>query len=303
MNRIPLLIAAILCLGFAGPDSPKQAARSGQAGAKGPASPSRAVQPKSESDWRPTNARPVDLATRAEARYRTFDRVHLNVKLDLVCPLPPPELTGMGEFTFDSFFWTPKRFQIQYLVYMPAPPTRDTGYAEGRPTHEYVSSDGAGKILRHGPGAGPDSKFNKNSPLFNVSSDSRLVDVWPGFFPRLLLSSFTGGNATLSRYVKALVKGVGGYKVTTWERVLRGAGGTRSLQYRIYAERPKLGTKLESVVEIIFSGAKPYLPVMIDARLGPKEDAKRKVHAKYHLHCSVSWFNNAVMPKSVWNIG
>lgn len=234
------------------------------------------------SDWQlGPNVDPIHLATNAETAFRTFKNVHLRTVMDITC-LAPADPSGhvRGRMVMDSYFWSINKVQIEYVAY------------GGVPTSEWFVIDGSGTRYRFGPEVKGDPKSKGRAPIFNVGSEAALVELWPHEFPKLLFSSFGGGNATLSRYVKALKNGTGKYKVSVWKRYVR-AGESWHLQHRILATREKVGKSPASTVEIVFDGEAPFLPQSIRATYG----------TDYELRWSSAWYNNAQMPRDPTLIG
>ncbi|HVT11437.1 MAG TPA: hypothetical protein VHE55_04155 [Fimbriimonadaceae bacterium] len=236
-----------------------------------------APQQKS-ADWVQVAADPVVIAKRAQDMYKNFVGVHPGkgvfgkAKLNGKTPSAADPL-GYGYLSnqpLNVYFWSPKKFQISYLVY-------------GKiPSQEFIWSDGAGKMMRLGPFVGEKNKiFSIKQHLFDVKSDEELVEKWPIDFTKYLYSPFFSGNATLTRYVAALKRGVGGYKVTVWTR------GNPD-EYRIFATREKSGKRPASTVEMIFMDAKPYLPVIIHTTYGQL----------YDLIWRMGWYNDWPLPAS-----
>ncbi len=225
-----------------------------------------------------SNEDPVSLAKRAESMYKFFSGTHpgkgvfgkatLNGKAASVAD--PLGYGYIHDQHLNVYFWSPKKFQISYLVY-------------GKiPTKEFLWSDGAGKMMRLGPLVGVKNKnFSINQHLFDVKSDEELVEKWPTQFTKYLYSPFVSGKATLTRYVAALKRGVGGYKVSVESRKDPG-------EHRILATREKKGNRPASSIEIVFIDALPHLPVIIHTTYG----------TVYDLVWRMGWYNDWDMPAS-----
>jgi hypothetical protein len=246
----PLLIAGLLCFGFSGGDNLEQSKQKG------------------EADWTPKKLDAVMLAQRAERSFKTFNSVACGVILNYKVPFRAAgATTGKGYLLMNEYFWSPSKFRIEYM---------DSAADKGQvPSSEFVAVNGAKKMRlgQHVPASG--TKFSSKQGVFDVSSDAALVELWPTKFSKYLFSPFVGGNATLSRYVRALKKGVGGYTVTTYERsVTLPQLARKSPQYRILANRSAQGKRPASRVEIIFFGEAPYLPITIATTYGPMHERK-----------------------------
>jgi|GEM_PF-6554652 len=256
VNRNAVIAAAVLCLEAAVP-----------AGAQN--------KPILGSDWTRVKFDLDYPARLAEKCYPTFKFVVQRSVLDITCPFPAdPKDRGRGRVVTNSYFWSPTKFQIEYVVYS----TKRKGL-EGSPVSEWLISD-SGKITRRGEEVGSNLKYNPKMPVFNIASDAQLVEVWPAKFPKFLYSSFAHGNATLGRYLKALARGVGGYSIETDERVVR-MSLQEIPQYRIVATRPARGNRPASRIEMIFSEM-PGLPVEINSTYG----------SKYDLRWTSAWLND-----------
>jgi hypothetical protein len=264
VNRSFLLIAGLLCFGFSGPDTPKHAK----------SKPKRA--PQGSADWKPTKMDPLEIAVRTERVFKTFRSVAGGVRLEYKVPYAADTSGyGIGYLLMNEYFWSPTTFRIEYMDAAPVP------------SSEFVAVKGA-KKMRLGRLVPPKAAiFSPKQGVFDVATDAALVEKWPTKFSKYLFSPFVGGNATLSRYVKALKKGVGGYKVKTEIRYVtvksenRFVPDGRAPQYRIWAEREASGRRPASRVEMIFAGSAPYLPVTINTTYGPI----------YRLNWSNEWYN------------
>src|SRR5579862_4344410 len=161
-----------------------------------------------QSDWVPAPFWDAgSAAPKAEEMFKSFKNVVLTTQLDIKCPFSgaPDSPFGQGQLTTNAYFWSFSKYQIQYNVY-----STKKGTA-GAPVSEFIVSFGKGPIVRHGAEVGPNARYDPKSKLFNVATDQQLVELWPSRFPKYLYSPFVGGNATLSRYIKAVLRGVGGY--------------------------------------------------------------------------------------------
>lgn len=229
------------------------------------------------ADWAKDNTDPVGLAKKAEAMFKSFrttkpgmgvvGKATLNGKA--AAHSDPLGYGFIRDRHLNVFFWSPTKFQLSYVVYGQIP------------TAEYLWSDGAGKMMRVGPLVGTKNKmFSTNQHLFDVATDEELVEKWPTQFTKYLFSPFVSGNATLTRYVAALKKGVGGYSVTVEKR-------QNPREHRILASRPKTAKHPASSIEIIFMDT-PNLPVLIHTTYGNVFD----------LVWRMGWYNGSPMPSS-----
>lgn len=216
-------------------------------------------------DWVPCRQ---DLAfafgARTESLFKSFHMVAGGVELVYKAPTAADPLKyGYGKMFMNEYFWSPSRFRIEYMVY------------DKIPEQEYLAVDG--KIMRRlGPVVTPKgTNYSPSQGLFNVASDEQLVESWPKNFPKLLFSPFVGGNATLSRYLAALKRGVGGYKISTNVRRVQAI-----VQYQIYAERSATKGRPASTVEMIFN-ANPGLPTRIHTTYGNLYDLNWRTPAWY----------------------
>lgn len=252
MKRIALLFVGCLCL-------------------------ASGVQAQGPADWVKDNTDPVSLAKKAESIFKTFrstkpgmgvvGKATLNGKA--AAPADPLGYGFIRERHLNLFFWSPTKFQLSYLVYGQIP------------TAEYLWSDGAGKMMRVGPLVGTKNKFfSAKQHLFDVASDDELVEKWPTQFSKFLVSPFVSGNATLTRYISALKKGVGGYTMVVEKR-------QNPREHRITASRPKTAKHPASTIEIIFMDT-PGLPVLIHTTYGNVFD----------LIWRMGWYNGVQMPAS-----
>jgi hypothetical protein len=271
VKRSALLIAGLLCFGFSGPDTPKLGKHQ--------------VKPaQGGADWLPANIDPSKIASLTERSFRTFKSVAGGVRLNYRVPYSgDPSGYGNGFLLMNEYFWSPTKFRIEYM---------DSGVDQKPyqvPSSEFVAVNGL-KKARLGQFVGPKMvNFSNKQRVFDVASDADLVEKWPTRFSKYLFSPFVGGNATLSRYVNALKKGIGGYGVKTEMRYVTVPTGSpltptrRAPQYRIRAERKAKGKVPASTVEMIFAGEAPYLPVTINTTYGPI----------YKFNWSNQWYNKA----------
>jgi len=245
--------------------------------------PARAGQ--TGSDWVPTRFDAVQKARASETTFRSFLNGAGHATFNEVCPFPPdPTGKGVGHFNLNCYFWLPKRFQIEYLVEGTRKPAKNVPGDVYEPTPEYLISTGIGAMSRRGSEVGSQSKFDPKSFVFNVSSDALLVEAWPTHFTKYLYSTFAQGNATLSRYVQALVKGVGNYTIETYRRSVR-INMKQVVQLRIHASRLAVLKKPASSIDIVFQEVKQgvaYLPIRIETTYGPI----------YHLEWMCGWSNH-----------
>ncbi len=231
----------------------------------------------------------VKVAEDVERTYRSFKMVSLEGNYRIQCPFPlDPSGIGRGGGTLASYFWSPTRFQIDYLVFSTHASKR------GYPDDEWIIFDEKGHD-RVGAEVGPNTKFSPKSGLFDISTDAALVEAWPSRFPKLINSSFVGGNATLSRYVKALVRGVGGYHLVLTRRTLR-IDARNVPQVILNATRQKSARYAASTVAMTFNVGVPTLPVEIRTTYG----------SITKIEWNGSWKNNQpawAMPKTPHTIG
>lgn len=229
------------------------------------------------ADWKPSKMPAKKLGDRVERMFKTFKNTAGGAELNYTAPDPTDEKGyGTGRALMNEYFWSPTKFRIEYTVYGQQRPEGWSG-----PTQEYVASDGAGKIMRLGMLVPPGkTKFSASQKHFDYATDAQLVEAWPKQFPKLLFSPFVHGNATITRYISALTKGVGGYKTRVEER--RFVMSNKSfMQYRIYATRTAKGNLPASTVEMIFDG-KIWLPVTIHTTYG----------STYDLNWNTTWLNH-----------
>ncbi len=207
------------------------------------------------SDWTPIQMDPVSLAQKCEATFKTFEGV------DGATSVKVSYEVGKGNGYFGPMWRSTKVFKLDHPVYQNDEVKRGI-------TREWIVSDGTGRVRRLGatPGA---VKITPKDSAFNAASDATLVQGWPKKFFWQLYSSFIGGNATLTRYVSALKKGVGGYKVRVDQRILL-AQGRKVRNFRIFADRAANGKSPASRVEIIFD-ANIGLPVNIHTTEGKND--------------------------------
>jgi hypothetical protein len=277
VNRTVLIAAALLCFGFTGPDTKKAPQKTNSKGA---------AQHKKGSDWVPVKGfSPLQLAKRVEDMQKSFHNVFARGVMQV--RMPVAKSFGEGEVQTVGYFWTPKKFQFQYLRYTAIP------------SGEFVGDDGQGHRRKWGPDA---AKGPSVASMFNISSDAQFVESWATLYPRYIFTGFVGGNTTLTRYLKALFSGVGGYKATLKQRSFiytgTGARPRQVLQYQIFAERPKKGKLPASTVEMIFDGGL-WLPVSMRSTYGGSPSDPTWI-----VKFSVAWANNwKEMPKSVWATG
>lgn len=276
VKRCLLFIAVGLCFGFSGADRKKPTPK-----------PQTGSARIGSADWRSSDVDAITLAKRAEATYREFrSSGNLGVSGEALvtfkAKMPRDPLGyGNGRAVLNAYFWSPTKFQFGYLVNAAVP------------TREYLAADGLKNMKRFGPLAPKNLVYNVKEGLFSAGTDGQLVDQWPIQFTKFLFASFGGGNATLTRYVTALVHGVGGYNVSTQMRDLR-AEGRLLRQYRILATRSK-GKQPNSQVEIIFNGGRPYLPVSINTSYGKLNE----------YHWTMKWHNfdkSRPLPKTPFTI-
>lgn len=229
------------------------------------------------ADWRPSTMPLLKLGQRVERMFKTFKNTAGGAELNYKAPDPTdPKGYGFGRALMNEYFWSPTRFRIEYLVYGAPTPKGWSG-----PASEFVASDGKGKVMRLGRLVPANQvSFSSGQKLFDYASDVQLVEAWPKHFPKLLFSPFVGGNGTITRYISALSKGVGGYSVKVEERSFV-VSNKNFKQYRIYARRPAKGNLPASTVEMIFDDA-AWLPVTINATYGDK----------YDLNWNTTWLNH-----------
>jgi hypothetical protein len=279
VNRIALLTAGLLCFGFIGPDTPKPSAKKKQKPVvKAPANkPSAQLPANLSSNWTPYALDCPRLAAAMEKRFRSFDMVSGETVMEYKVPDPTsPGHTGNGHARMMEYFWSPKKFRLEYLAYG----------SLGSPQLEYLAYDPTG-MFRLGSVVGSHGlKYKPSQGVFSSPSDAQLVESWPKNFFKFLYAAFAGGDATLGRYWAAINRGAGGYTVHTNARTIR-MNGKPVLQYQFLAERPAHASRPASTVELIFH-AGLALPTQINTTYGDL----------YEFHWATTWRPKATMPKS-----
>lgn len=199
------------------------------------------------SDWRPSKMPAQQIAAKAESVMKSLTGADAAVSMKINMPLG----NGVGYFT--NQFKSPSVFHLEYPEYT------KTGLAQ---TTLIVNT---GRMARFSH-LYPKVKTNAKDREFNVSSDAALVEDFAKEFSHYIFGSKLGGNATLGRFVAAASKGVNGYKVSVDERTMK-QGSRQFKNFRIVAQRKKIGSKPETRIELVFD-AGIGLPVNIQTNYG-----------------------------------